>query len=297
MQPIMGDHYFMNLRALSSFVAPLLLLGACTTASLEELRTTQLSGDPFKIALAKEYLAFAESEARQYDWGSSQYFADKGLKAAYNQQVDPELVESWDIGEQHVAQLTTAREQLISTLTAEKVAEKPQLAASAQYFFDCWLEQQQEAWQEDDISACREGFYRSMRGLIETPKAEIEPTTELATPQISSSAYLVFFEFDKYTLTNEAITVVNTVADDLKASNVVNYEIVLNGHADSAGSVEYNLKLSQKRAEAVKAALMERGIPEQRIQYFAFGESDPRIATADNTPKRVNRRVEIFFNQ
>lgn len=291
----MGKPYRMNRRLISSLAVSVFVLSACTTASLEELRTTTLSGDPFQMALAKEYLDFAESEAKQYDWGSSKHFADKGLKAAYNQKVEPEPVEAWDIGEQHVPQLTTARQQLVSALTEENTMQKPKLAARAQFFFDCWLEQQQEGWQEDDITACREGFYRSVRGLMAIPEAA--PAPEAEAPAILSSAYIVFFQLDNYILTPEAIHVVNTVASDLKASEGESYEIVLNGHADRSGSVEYNLKLSQNRAEAVKTALIERGIPADRIQYFAFGESDPRIPTPDNTPERANRRVEIFFNQ
>jgi OOP family OmpA-OmpF porin len=297
----------MNIRAGSLLFASVLLVTACTTASLHELRQTTLTGDPFQVALAKEYLAFAESEAKQYDWASSKHFADKGLKAAYKQQVEPEPVEAWDIGEQHVAQLTTARQQLLSAMTPEKIVENPQLAARAQFFFDCWLEQQQEAWQEDDIASCREGFYRSVRAMMAVPEEPEEepaieakpapvPQTPLASP-IFSSSYIVFFEFDKYVLTPEAISIVNTVANDLKASNEQEYEVILNGHADRAGSPEYNLRLSQRRAEAVKAALVERGIPANRIQYFAFGETDPRIPTPDNKREKANRRVEIFFNQ
>lgn len=282
----------MNRR--SALIASLLLISACTTASLHELRQAKPQGNAFQTALAQEYLAFSESEAKQYDWGSSKHFADKGLKAAYGQDVAPETVDAWDIEAGFVADLTTARDQLTAVLSPENTTAQPQLAARAQFFYDCWLEQQEEAWQEDDITSCREGFYRSVKALMGVPAPAPEPE---ATPLIFSSSYIVFFEWDKYTLTADAMGIVNTAAQDLLNSGEENYEVILNGHADSSGSAEYNLKLSQKRAEAVKAALVEHGIKAESIQYFAFGESDPRIPTPDKKREPANRRVEIFFNQ
>lgn len=277
-----------------AFAASLFLLAACARPSLEELRRATPSGDPFQTALAKEYLAFAESEARQYDWGSSKRFADKGLKAAYGQNVAPEEIAAWDIDEPFIPELTSAREQLLSVLSPAYMNAHPATVARAQFFFDCWVEQQHEAWQEDDIASCREGFYRSVRVLKGAPVAE-EP--EDTTPLIFSTSYIVFFEWNKYVLTPDAITVIDTVAEDLQTSKEEDYEVVLNGHADRSGAPEYNLKLSQKRAEAVKNALVERGIPAQRIRYYAFGETDNRIPTTDKVKEQANRRVEIFFNQ
>lgn len=268
-------------------------LAACTTASLHELRKAAPSSDPFQAALAAEYLAFAESEARQYDWASSQYFADKGLAVTYGHDVEPEDFSNWRIGEEFVQELANARIQLLAVLTPEHKANQPKLTARALFFHDCWMEQQQEAWQDDDITSCREGFYHAVRTLHGAP-AEPE---EDATPLIFSSSYLLFFEWDKWAVTPEGLKVVESAAQDLKDSKETNYEVVLNGHADRSGNVEYNLRLSQKRAEAVKAELIKRGVPDARIRYFAFGESDNRIPTADHARERANRRVEIFFNQ
>lgn len=276
----------------ASAIGLLSLAAACTTASLEELRRTTPSGNPFNVALSAEYLAFAESEARQYDWASSQYFADKGLMAAYGRETQPETFDNWDIDEDYVQELANARLQLIELLTPANKTTRPQLTARAQFFYDCWMEQQQEAWQEDDITSCREGFYHTVRTLAGAPE---EPEPE--TPLIFSSSYILFFEWDKASLTKEAVQVIDTAVQDLKDSKETDYEVVLNGHADRSGTVEYNLKLSQKRAEAVKAAMVKRGIPDDRIRYFAFGESDNRLPTKDGVRERANRRVEIFFNQ
>lgn len=275
--------------------ASLLLVTACTTASLEELRRTEPSGDPYHAALSQEYLAFAESEARQYDWGVSKYFADKGLKAAYGQPITPEDPAAWGIREQYMPELTDARSLLLDALSPRAISSQPEVAARAVFFYDCWIEQQEEEWQEDDITSCKEGFYRSVKTLVGAPVAEPEPQD--LTPLIFSSSYILFFDWNKYVLNQEAINILDTVAVDLQAIEEEVYEVVLHGHADRSGNVEYNLQLSQKRAEAVKAGLVERGVPAEYIRYYAFGETDNRIPTSDNQREGANRRVEIFFNQ
>lgn len=278
-----------SFRKISAFLLLLALATACTTASLEELRRTVPSGSPFQAALSQEYLAFSESEARQYDWPDSKYFADKGLMAVYGQDVPPELIENWDIDPSFIEELKQARSALVTALTPEHLETKPALAARTQFFFDCWVEQQEENWQEDDISACREGFYKSLTQLQDQAIPEEEPL-------IFSSSYILFFDWNRWDINADGMKVVDEVAEEVKTEQEP-YEIILNGHADRSGSTEYNLTLSQNRAEAVKKELIKRGVPDGNISYFAFGESDNRIPTKDGVKEKANRRVEIFFNQ
>lgn len=278
------------LRCIAIFLATV-SVAACTTASLQELRQATPKGSPFQIALAREYLGFSESEAKQYDWGSSKYFADKGLQAAYGQDTTPEEAVKWGVEAAFLEELNKARAELIAILTPETITAKPDLSARAQFFYDCWVEQQDEGWQVEDITSCKQGFYKSLNELQGTPVvAEEEDAMDFA------SSYILFFDWAKAELKPDALTVIDTVATDLKAGSQ-DYEVVLNGHADRSGSTEYNLKLSQKRAEATKGALVERGIPAERIRYYAFGETDNRIPTKDGQREPANRRVEIFFNQ
>ncbi len=67
--------------------------------------------------------------------------------------------------------------------------------------------------------------------------------------------------------------------------------IQIGGHTDTSGSPERNLKVSQRRAEAVAAAF--RGVDARRIQATGFGETQLKIATGDNKAEPRNRRVEI----
>ena len=71
--------------------------------------------------------------------------------------------------------------------------------------------------------------------------------------------------------------------------------MVLAGHADRSGSDEYNVGLSQRRANNVRAYLAGRSVPDAAITSEAFGESRPLVDTADGVREPQNRRVEISF--
>ena len=73
--------------------------------------------------------------------------------------------------------------------------------------------------------------------------------------------------------------------------------VVLGGHADRAGPAPYNRALSRLRSEALRRALIERGIPIQLISQFTFGERRPQIATSYGAREPRNRRVEIRFTK
>lgn len=71
--------------------------------------------------------------------------------------------------------------------------------------------------------------------------------------------------------------------------------MILTGTSDSAGSPAVNLLLSQKRATAVLNGLLNRGIPAERFQIVAKGETELPVPTSRGTPEAKNRRVEITW--
>ncbi len=79
------------------------------------------------------------------------------------------------------------------------------------------------------------------------------------------------------------------------AARSSNNNIKVAGHTDNQGSEEYNLSLSQRRAEAVKAYLVQRGIPEYRITTTGYGESQPVSDNDTEEGRRLNRRVVLRF--
>ena len=100
-----------------------------------------------------------------------------------------------------------------------------------------------------------------------------------------------FFDFDKSVLKPEGKAKLNDLVDKIKA---INLEVIIAvGHTDAVGSDAYNQKLSMRRAQAVKAYLVSKGIEKSRIYTEGKGEKQP---VADNKTKEgraKNRRVEI----
>ncbi|MDB5972699.1 MAG: OmpA-OmpF porin, family [Hydrocarboniphaga sp.] len=101
----------------------------------------------------------------------------------------------------------------------------------------------------------------------------------------------VNFEFNKATLTGDSKTVLDSVAVGLKSDPQMKVELA--GHTDSKGSDAYNLKLSQSRANSVKAYLVTQGIPASRLTAKGYGESKPVASNDTDEGRAQNRRVEF----
>jgi len=101
------------------------------------------------------------------------------------------------------------------------------------------------------------------------------------------------FEFNSANLTTKGIEIVDRVGEVLKKYPSVKVEI--GGHTDSKGKAKYNLNLSQKRVEKVKAELIKIGIESNRLKAVGYGETKP-IAPNDTEENRAkNRRVEFII--
>ncbi len=103
---------------------------------------------------------------------------------------------------------------------------------------------------------------------------------------------LVFFDFNSSSLNAEADKVLDAAAIVIRQRNVKS--IILEGHTDSSGNPAYNLRLSRARAEAVRAGLISRGVPDRNITLQPKGESALRLTTADGVKSQVNRFVRII---
>lgn len=101
----------------------------------------------------------------------------------------------------------------------------------------------------------------------------------------------VHFEFNKSNLTPAAQTILDSALGAIQSNPDVKVEIV--GHTDSVGSDAYNQKLSERRAESVRAYLESRGVTATRLSAEGRGESEP-VATNENEDGRaLNRRVDL----
>ncbi|WP_031241189.1 OmpA family protein, partial [Asaia sp. SF2.1] len=113
-------------------------------------------------------------------------------------------------------------------------------------------------------------------------------------------SYLVFFDWDRAELTERARSIVGTAAQNSTHTQLTRIEV--NGYTDNSAAhpgsrgASYNLKLSQRRADAVRAELIRDGVAGGLIAVKGYGESNPLVQTGPNTREPQNRRVEIILH-
>lgn len=131
------------------------------------------------------------------------------------------------------------------------------------------------------------------------PMAEPMPVAEPAPQPVAAPApalprnYIVFFDWDKSDITPEAAAIIRTAASNADDMGVV--RLTLTGHADRSGPDDYNMRLSKRRADSVKAAFADLGFAENEVAVVAKGETDPLVPTDDGVREPQNRRVEIVL--
>ena len=107
----------------------------------------------------------------------------------------------------------------------------------------------------------------------------------------------LLFPYDSDVLTAQARENLNTLASSL--DKYPNTDIIIVGHTDAVGSDEYNLALSERRANAAVNYLVGRGVSRARLRAAGRGESEPVAANETDAGRQQNRRVEvaIFANE
>ncbi len=100
-----------------------------------------------------------------------------------------------------------------------------------------------------------------------------------------------FFDFDKSVLKPAGKSKLNDLASKLQGIDIE--VVVATGHTDAVGSDAYNIKLSLRRANAVKAFLVSKGIPADRIFTAGKGETTPVASNKTREGRAQNRRVEV----
>lgn len=140
--------------------------------------------------------------------------------------------------------------------------------------------------------------------VVEAPPAPA-PTPEPAPAPVPAPAPKVvvtkvsleadaYFDFDKAVLKPAGQQRID--AEIAKLGEVDLNAVVAEGHTDATGPAAYNQKLSERRAQAVKAYMVSKGIPADRITIKGMGETAPVADNKTREGRAKNRRVEIEFN-
>ncbi|MGO1119857.1 OmpA family protein [Rhodovibrionaceae bacterium A322] len=284
----------LRIKVLGAIAAVGLLSGCVTGYEIEEARMAepQASVSEFNKYLVADYQELMAFEAdKMYDWPSAKHYAEKSLAAARGDDVQPEMLEDWNLPADKIGELSFARSELMGIMDNGAREKAPDEAAHAQAMFDCWVEQKEENHQVDHIALCKTRFWEALNAAraAMAPKKEMAPVMSKAEPQ----RYVIYFDFDSYTIREDGVAVLKEALSDAQSMGMIAFSVT--GHTDRAGTEEYNQALSLRRADAVRDALGAKGILSQNVSVAARGESEPAVATPDGVAEPKNRRVELIL--
>jgi len=133
--------------------------------------------------------------------------------------------------------------------------------------------------------------------FYQPPPPPPPPQVAVAPAPLASQgrSFRVFFEFDRANLTREGERVVRDAAEAYRRTGAARVEVT--GYTDLSGTPRYDLGLSKRRAESVRAALVAQGVPAGSISQSWRGKQNPLVSTADGVREPQNRRVDIVLPQ
>jgi OOP family OmpA-OmpF porin len=166
-------------------------------------------------------------------------------------------------------------------------------AVSAQTV-DNWRNPFGDVWKNGTRELCwRDNFWTPATGIAGCDGVPVAQAPAVAAPTATKVVLNAdaFFDFDKATLKPAGRQMLDQVAQQVKAINLET--LIATGYTDSIGSVAYNLKLSQRRADAVKSYLVSRGVDPNHI--YAEGKGKTNFVASNKTAagRAKNRRVEV----
>ncbi len=127
-----------------------------------------------------------------------------------------------------------------------------------------------------------------------TPAPPPVPAAQPAPPPpAQAQTFVVYFDFDKSDLTPEARSIILQAATVYKQTGAVNLKV--DGYTDLAGTAKYNIGLSKRRADAVRAELVRDGVPNNAVNEAWHGKDNPAVPTPDGVRESRNRRATIML--
>lgn len=125
------------------------------------------------------------------------------------------------------------------------------------------------------------------------PPASVPAAPPPVADQAVQNEFLVFFDWDRAEITPASDAIIGDAADSAGKVRAIKLEVI--GHTDTSGSPSYNQRLSLRRAEAVRQALIAKGVPANLITIEGRGETQLMVNTGTNVREPSNRRAQMLI--
>ena len=283
----------MNVKIILAAGAMVALAG-CVGGGLSKAEKVPPQGTDFDNALSTGYLRLARAEQAEADYADADYFAARAITTANALIVLPPEANSRKLPQQEQFYVLAAREELVEVLDGGSRIRAPQLAASAQIAYECWIQELEENLQPDHIAACRDqldGLIPALRNANIDEVAAAPPPKPMAKKMVKGKLFKVLFPTGGSKLDGKANETVTAAA--AHSGNYKPPRVIVAGYTDRQGSDADNDTLAAKRARVVAAALRIRGVARTTIKTQSYGERFPDVRTADGIAEPKNRRVEV----
>ena len=273
------------------------------------------SGTAFMNGLYEGYEALSLERGAVTDLLDAEHFNHKARRAARRSSTMPDELMDRLLRPADMADLRSALARLRKAYDRGARTIGPDLSATAQVSYDCWIEAAEgtnpahsmashAARRQDDVDRCKAEFETAMSTLESMTYFRLtefrKPPSGMAmpapaAPQVAAApeTFIVYFAWDSDALDGSGGRVIDDAVAVADSLGIADFSIT--GHADRSGPEDYNLNLSLRRADNVKAALIARGVKEGGISVAGRGEAEPAIATDDGVREPANRRVEIIL--
>jgi len=271
------------------------------------------SGIAYMNALYGGYEALSQDRGDAFDWIDAEHFNHKARRAARRSSTMPDAIMDRKLRDDDIPGLSAALTRIRDAYDRGGRAIAPELSATVQVSYDCWIEAAEgrnpetgwasdSAARQDDIDRCRGAFDAAMSKLEALANYRLtefrKPAHSMAAPAApqvaaASETFIVYFDWDSAAVDRSGDRVIDEAVTAANSLGIADFSIT--GHADRSGSDDYNLNLSLRRADNVKAALIARGVDEAGISVAGRGEAEPAIVTDDGVREPANRRVEIIL--